>query len=59
MKTPLSYYGGKQQLAGIIVGLIPPHRLYCEPFLGGGAIFFTKEPSDMMCLLSIAFKQKS
>jgi DNA adenine methylase len=47
MKTPLSYYGGKQQLAGIILGLMPPHRLYCEPFLGGGAIFFAKEPAKV------------
>jgi DNA adenine methylase len=47
MKTPLSYYGGKQQLASIILGLIPPHRLYCEPFLGGAAIFFAKEPSKV------------
>jgi DNA adenine methylase len=47
MKTPLSYYGGKQQLASIILGLIPPHRLYCEPFLGGGAIFFAKKPSKV------------
>jgi DNA adenine methylase len=47
MKTPLSYYGGKQQLAGIILGLIPPHRVYCEPFLGGGAIFFAKEPVEV------------
>jgi DNA adenine methylase len=45
MKTPLSYYGGKQTLAGTILGLIPPHRLYCEPFLGGAAVFFAKEPS--------------
>ena len=47
MKTPLSYYGGKQQLAGTILGLIPPHRLYCEPFLGGAAVFFAKEPSKV------------
>jgi DNA adenine methylase len=47
MKTPLSYYGGKQQLAKTILGLIPAHRLYCEPFLGGAAIFFAKEPSKV------------
>jgi DNA adenine methylase len=47
MKTPISYYGGKQQLAKTIVGLIPPHRLYCEPFLGGATIFFAKEPSKV------------
>jgi DNA adenine methylase len=47
MKTPLSYYGGKQTLAKTILGLIPPHRLYCEPFIGGAAVFFAKEPSKV------------
>jgi DNA adenine methylase len=45
MKTPLTYYGGKQQLASTILKLIPEHRIYCEPFIGGAAIFFAKEPS--------------
>ena len=39
MKTPLTYYGGKQQLASIIVSLIPEHGIYCEPFIGGAAVF--------------------
>jgi DNA adenine methylase len=47
LKTPISYYGGKQQLAKTILSLIPEHRLYCEPFLGGGAIFFAKSPSKV------------
>ncbi|MDR3356026.1 MAG: DNA adenine methylase [Spirochaetaceae bacterium] len=47
MRTPLSYYGGKQQLAPTILGLIPEHRLYCEPFLGGAAVFFAKKPSKV------------
>ena len=47
MKTPLSYYGGKQQLAGKIVSLIPEHKVYCEPFIGGAAIFFRKVPSKV------------
>ena len=47
MKTPLSYYGGKQQLAAKILGMIPEHRLYCEPFTGGGAVFFAKPPSKV------------
>jgi DNA adenine methylase len=47
MKTPLSYYGGKQQLAKRILGIIPEHRIYCEPFLGGAAIFFAKPPSKI------------
>ena len=45
MKTPISYYGGKQSLSNIILTIIPEHKIYCEPFFGGGAIFFAKEPS--------------
>jgi DNA adenine methylase len=47
VKTPISYYGGKQTLAKTIVGIIPPYRLYCEPFLEGTAIFFSKSPSKV------------
>jgi DNA adenine methylase len=47
MRTPLSYYGGKQQLATRILGMIPEHQVYCEPFCGGAAIFFAKEPSKV------------
>jgi DNA adenine methylase len=47
MKTPISYYGGKQTLAKTILALIPEHWLYCEPFLGGTAVFFAKEPSKV------------
>ena len=42
MKTPISYYGGKQQLASKIVSLFPEHKIYCEPFTGGAAVFFAK-----------------
>lgn len=45
MKTPITYYGGKQQMADVILGMIPPHIVYCEPYLGGGAIFFAKGKS--------------
>ena len=47
LKTPITYYGGKQKLASIIVHLIPKHILYCEPFVGGAAIFFAKKPSPI------------
>lgn len=47
MKTPVSYYGGKQKMEGTIIPLFPLHSLYCEPFAGGGAIFFRIEPSPV------------
>lgn len=45
MKGPLPYYGGKATLAKTIIELIPEHKLYCEPFCGGAAVLFGKEPS--------------
>lgn len=47
LRPPLTYYGGKQTLAPLIVSLIPDHVLYGEPFLGGGAVFFRKPPSQV------------
>ena len=45
-KTPISYYGGKQNMLRHILPIIPEHRIYTEPFFGGGAVFFAKEPSE-------------
>ena len=45
MKTPITYYGGKQTLLKYILPLIPEHVLFTEPFCGGCAVFFAKEPS--------------
>ncbi|MCC7452959.1 MAG: DNA adenine methylase, partial [Crocinitomix sp.] len=45
MKTPITYYGGKQKLVSLILPNIPQHTVYVEPFVGGGAIFFAKPPS--------------
>lgn len=50
MKTPISYYGGKQKLCTTILSLFPVHNLYCEPFVGGAAVFFAKEPSNVEVL---------
>lgn len=45
MRTPITYYGGKQMLADTIIEMMPPHRVYCEPYFGGGAVFFAKGKS--------------
>ena len=47
MKTPITYYGGKQSLLKYLLPLIPPHKIYCEPFFGGGALFFAKPKSEV------------
>lgn len=45
MRTPITYYGGKQLLANTIIAMMPTHRVYCEPYFGGGAVFFAKGKS--------------
>lgn len=50
IKTPISYYGGKQQLSGKIVKILeqsPVQKLYCEPFFEGEAVFFAKKPAEI------------
>ncbi|MDR1258839.1 MAG: DNA adenine methylase [Tannerellaceae bacterium] len=47
MKTPVTYYGGKQQMLRHILPLIPEHRIYDEPFFGGGAVFWAKKPAKV------------
>lgn len=45
MRTPVSYYGGKQKLVSKILPMIHEHVMYAEPFVGGGAVFFSKPAS--------------
>jgi DNA adenine methylase len=47
MRTPITYYGGKQLLAETIIKLIPPHKIYAEPFIGGAAVFFAKSAAEV------------
>jgi len=46
MKTPISYYGGKQTMLKHILPLIPTHQIYTEAFCGGAAVLFAKRPAD-------------
>lgn len=45
-KTPISYYGGKQNMLRHILPIIPKHAIFTEAFFGGGAVFFAKEKSE-------------
>lgn len=54
--------GGKAFQKKIIVPKFPEHDLYIEPFVGGGSIFFSKEPAareiinDKDCSISAFYK---
>jgi len=39
--------GGEKFLSKQIVSFIPEHKIYVEPFVGGGAVFFSKKPSKI------------
>lgn len=42
MKTPITYYGGKQTMLKHILPLIPAHKLYTEAFCGGHQSYLPK-----------------
>ncbi|MDO8931892.1 MAG: DNA adenine methylase [Rhodocyclaceae bacterium] len=47
------WIGGKRRLAKRIMPLFPDHSCYVEPFAGGAALFFRKEPVDAEVLNDI------
>jgi len=44
--SPLCWPGGMRLMVKHILPLIPPHRVYVEPFVGAGHVFWAKEPSE-------------
>ncbi|MGO5023202.1 DNA adenine methylase [Lawsonibacter sp. LCP25S3_G6] len=46
MRAVMKYPGSKWTLAEWIVGNMPEHKFYLEPFFGSGAVFFNKAPSE-------------
>jgi DNA adenine methylase len=47
VKPPFTYFGGKTSIADRIVGLLPAHEHYVEPFAGSLAVLLAKPPSLM------------
>jgi DNA adenine methylase len=44
-KPVIAWPGGKSRMLKYILPLLPAHVCYCEPFFGGGAVFFAHPPS--------------
>lgn len=44
LTQPLKWHGGKYYLRKWIIGLMPPHLHYVEPYFGGGGILLARDP---------------
>lgn len=47
LKTPITYYGGKQTMLSMLLPLVPQHKVYTEAFVGGGALFWAKPKATL------------
>lgn len=45
LSLAIRYPGSKKRLANWIISYMPPHRLYCEPYGGSGAVMMEKPRS--------------
>src|SRR3954447_24272618 len=47
LTPPLKWHGGKHYLAPAIVGRMPRHTHYVEPYAGGLAVLLAKDPEGV------------
>jgi DNA adenine methylase len=47
LRPPVKTHGGKSYLARRIISVMPGHRVYLEPFLGGGSVLLNRLPADV------------
>lgn len=47
LRMVIKYPGAKWRIADWIIGHMPEHHSYVEPYFGSGAVFFRKQPSKI------------